>query len=277
MCNRFEKSSRKHLSRINAFFTFLVKMKILYFTSTGNNLYIAQNLGEELLSIPQLVNDNILDIKDDVVGIVFPVYYATSPKMLREYLKKVNITTDYLFLIASYGSDGDQNALRIMTKTLEKRGMAVNYTNSVLVVDNYLPMFDMAKEKEIKDENDILNAINIIKDDILMKKEFKLSKKMFTNVPFIEKVLESTMSKKFKIVVGKDCSNCQICTKVCPRGNIELTEEKPVLGDNCEFCLGCVHHCKNNVLNLNQEANPDERYINPNIKVSEIMKSNNIK
>lgn len=183
-------------------------MKILYFTSTGNNLYIAQNLGGELLSIPQLVNDNILDIEDDVVGIVFPVYYATSPKMLREYLKKVNITADYLFLIASYGSDGDQNALRIMTKTLEKRGMGVNYTNSVLMVDNYLPMFDMTKEKEIKDENDILNAISIIKDDILMKKEFKLSKKMFTNVPFIEKVSESTMSKKFKIVVDKDCSNC---------------------------------------------------------------------
>lgn len=258
------------------FLLFLVKMKILYFTSTGNNLYIAQNLGGELLSIPQLVNDNIFDIEDDVVGIAFPVYYATSPKMLREYLKKVNITTDYLFLIASYGSDGDQNALRIMTKTLEKRGMAVNYTNSVLMVDNYLPMFDMAKEKEIKDENDILNAISIIKDDILMKKEFKLSKKMFTTVPFIEKVLESTMSKKFKIVVDKECSNCQICTKVCPRGNIELTEGKPVLGDNCEFCLGCVHHCKNNVLNLNQEANPDERYINPNIKVSEIIKSNNI-
>lgn len=252
-------------------------MKILYFTSTGNNLYIVQNLGGELLSIPQLVNDNIFDIEDDVVGIVFPVYYATSPKMLREYLKKVNITADYLFLIASYGSDGDQNALRIMTKTLEKRGIAVNYTNSVLMVDNYLPMFDMAKEKEIKDENDILNAINIIKKDISMKKKYRLSKKMFTDVPFIERVLESTMSKKYNIVVGDDCSNCQICAKVCPRGNISFAEEKPVLGANCEFCLGCVHHCRNNVLNLNNEANPNERYLNPNIKVSEIMESNNIK
>lgn len=251
-------------------------MKILYFTSTGNNLFIAQNLGGELLSIPQLVNNNIFDIEDDVVGIVFPVYYATSPKMLREYLKKVNITAEYLFLIASYGSGGDQNALKIMTKTLEKRGMAVNYTNSVLMVDNYLPMFDMAKEKDIKNEKEIENTINIIKDDISMKKEYKLSKKMFTKVPFIEKVLESTMSRKFKIVVGDVCSNCQICTKVCPRGNIVLTDEKPILGDNCEFCLGCVHHCKNNVLNLNKEINPDERYLNSNIKISEIMKSNNL-
>ena len=80
---------------------------------------------------------------DDVVGIVFPVYYATSPKMIREFLKEVNITTDYLFLICSYGSDGDQNALKIMAKTLKKKGINVNYTNSVLMVDNYLPLFDI--------------------------------------------------------------------------------------------------------------------------------------
>ncbi len=52
-------------------------MKILYFTSTGNNLYIAKQIGGELLSIPQLVKDNIYDIEDDCVGIVFPVFYAT--------------------------------------------------------------------------------------------------------------------------------------------------------------------------------------------------------
>lgn len=82
-------------------------MKILYFTSTGNNLYISQKLGGELLSIPKLVKNNEFDIQDECVGIVFPVFFANSPKMLREFLKKVNIKTDYLFIITSYGSDGD--------------------------------------------------------------------------------------------------------------------------------------------------------------------------
>lgn len=45
-------------------------MKILYFTSTGNNLYIAHQLGGELLSIPQMVKDDIFDIEDESVGIV---------------------------------------------------------------------------------------------------------------------------------------------------------------------------------------------------------------
>ena len=122
-------------------------MKILYYTSTGNNLYIAKQLGEDLYSIPQLMKDEAFDIEDEIVGIVFPVFFATSPKTLREFICKVNIKTDYLFLIASYGSNGDQNALRIMKETLNGRGINVNYTNSVLMIDNFLPVFDMAKGK----------------------------------------------------------------------------------------------------------------------------------
>lgn len=125
-------------------------MKILYYTSTWNNWYIAKKLGGELLSIPQLSKNQIYDIEDDVVGIVFPVFFATSPKTIREYLEKVNIKADYLFLITSFGSDGDQNALKIMKETLNNKGINVDYTNSVLMIDNFLPVFDMAKERKLK-------------------------------------------------------------------------------------------------------------------------------
>lgn len=127
-------------------------MKTLYYTSTGNNLYIAKQIGGELLSIPQLMKNEVFDIEDDAVGIIFPVFFATSPKTLREFLKKVNIKTDYLFLITSYGSDGDQNALRIMKETLNSRGIEVNYTNSVLMIDiscRFLIWLSKRKQKRI--------------------------------------------------------------------------------------------------------------------------------
>lgn len=249
-------------------------MKILYYTSTGNNLFIAKHFGGDLISIPQLVKANEFNIEDDAVGIIFPVFFATSPKLIREFVEKVNIKTDYLFLITSYGRDGDQNALRIMKETFNKRGIHVNYTNSVLMVDNFLPVFDMAEEIELKKDLNIIDEIEKIKDDVLAKREYILDKELFTDVENIEVVLETTMTERYHIQVGKDCSGCEVCTKVCPRGNIELIDEKPCFGDTCDFCLGCVHHCKTHTLTINDEANPNERYRNPNIKLSEIIKSN---
>ncbi|WP_407377275.1 EFR1 family ferrodoxin [Methanobrevibacter sp.] len=251
-------------------------MKILYFTATGNNLYISKQLGGELLSIPQLVKDGIYDFEDDIVGIVFPVFYATSPKMLREFVEKVNIRADYIFLICSYGADGDQNALRIMKQTFENRGIKISYTNSVLMVDNFLPTFDMASEKKLKKDADIDGQIELIKEDILSRKGYIFEKPMFTDVPNIEVVLETTMTERFSIHVGEGCNGCQICSKVCPRGNITYEDDLPSIGDNCEFCLGCVHHCKTKTLFINDEMNPEERFKNPNIRVSEIIKSNNV-
>ena len=251
-------------------------MKILYFTSTGNNLYIAKKLGGELLSIPQLIKNNRFDIEDESIGIIFPVFYANAPKIVREFIEKARFKTDYLFLIASYGSDGDQNAFKILKKAFNKKGMKVNYTNSVLMVDNYLPMFDMKEEKEIKDDSDIDSQIEIIKNDIESRKEFHLKKKSVSDIPFIEKVLESTMTKRFHIIVGDGCSDCKVCSRICPKGNIDLSGEKPVIGDDCLFCLGCVHHCKENVFTINNEKNNQERFSNPHIKVSEIIKSNNM-
>ena len=251
-------------------------MKILYFTSTGNNLYIAKKLGGELLSIPQLIKNNRFDIEDESIGIIFPVFYANAPKIVREFIEKARFKTDYLFLIASYGSDGDQNAFKILKKAFNKKGMKVNYTNSVLMVDNYLPMFDMNEEKEIKDDSDIDSQIEIIKNDIESRKEFHLKKKSVSDIPFIEKVLESTMTKRFHIIVGDGCSDCKVCSRICPKGNIDLSGEKPVIGDDCLFCLGCVHHCKENEFTINNEKNNEERFSNPHIKVSEIIKSNNM-
>ncbi|WP_295617870.1 4Fe-4S dicluster domain-containing protein [uncultured Methanobrevibacter sp.] len=88
--------------------------------------------------------------------------------------------------------------------------------------------------------------------------------------------MESTMTKRFHIIVGDGCSNCRICARICPKGNIDLSGEKPAIGDDCLFCLGCVHHCKENVFTINNEKNSEERYSNPHIKVSEIIKSNNM-
>ena len=71
------------------------------------------------------------------------------------------------------------------------------------MIDNFLPTFDMASEKEIKKDFDIDSQINKIKEDILNKKDFIFYKKPFTDTPNIEEILESTMTNRYNILVGE--------------------------------------------------------------------------
>ena len=78
-------------------------MKICYFTATGNCLYVARKIGGTLLSIPQLMRQDSIEITDDAVGIVCPVYAVEMPMMVRDFIAKAKIHTDYFFLIYTYG------------------------------------------------------------------------------------------------------------------------------------------------------------------------------
>lgn len=56
-------------------------MTVCYFTASGNCLYVARRIGGTLLSIPQLMKHNSIEIEDEAVGIVCPVYKAILSMM----------------------------------------------------------------------------------------------------------------------------------------------------------------------------------------------------
>ena len=55
-------------------------MKTFYFSATGNSLSVAKRIGGELISIPQIINSEDKTVKDDVIGIVFPIYSLNFPR-----------------------------------------------------------------------------------------------------------------------------------------------------------------------------------------------------
>ena len=107
---------------------------------------------------------------------IFPNYYMTVPEIVGQYLKKVKIEADYIFTLCSYGSieDGAVRALQKCNKILEEKH-EINYSNTVLMVDNFLPTFDMKEEKEIKNDEDIDERIRKINEDITNRKQRKIS------------------------------------------------------------------------------------------------------
>ena len=49
-------------------------------------------------------------------------------------------------MILTYGKD-DTDAPECIARLLEEKGRHVNYINSILMVDNYLPSFDMNEQR----------------------------------------------------------------------------------------------------------------------------------
>jgi len=242
-------------------------MKILYFTATGNSLHIAKELGGELLSIPQLIRNGKYQIEDEEIGIVFPTHNGDLPEIVEEYLSIVDLKCDYLFAIATYGNT-PSNVLNRICKLLITREIQVNYTNGIRMVNNHVRFFDMKYSRKSINSDEFNISLNIIKEDIANHKDNRYTT---TNTGY-----ESLKRYKRKLLIDNEsCNQCTICTLVCPSLNIYIDTDYDEVKffDECTTCFACLHACPQNSIFIPDQQS-ETHYINPNIKLGEIIRSN---
>lgn len=251
-------------------------MKTCYFTATGNSLYVAKRIGGELLSIPQLLKEKQLVLHDEAVGIVCPVYGGEMPKMVRRFLQKAVIRTDYLFFINTYGMT-DTLAKANAVQAAQAEGLHISYVSSVQMVDNFLPGFEMKKQVETAAGKNIEEQIDAICQDISQRKtnapSLNLAQKAL--IPLLHAattnlVLRDTAAQHY--VVNDQCVRCGICAKVCPANNITVLRQV-VFGYRCEVCLACLHACPHNAIHLKHERSA-ERFRNEHVTLEELIEAN---
>jgi len=249
-------------------------MTIFYFTGTGNSLAVAKKIGGEnakLISIPQVIDSQTIRYKDDVIGIVFPVYSFRAPMMVRKFLDNVHFEADYIFAIGTYGSMSGP-CMRYLRKQVSKKSYEFNYTNKLRMVDNYLPLFETGKQiskqgKKKTDEN-----LAKIADDIASRKEFHVRAAIAGCM--IGKIVNMDFTKSpKKYIVSDKCNKCGICQKLCLAKNITI-DESVKFGDKCEACYACLHLCPQNALHHKKEKS-NKRWRHPDVMVTEIINANN--
>lgn len=250
-------------------------MKILYFTATGNSLAVAKVLGGELFSIPTLVQQSVYEMEDDKIGLVFPLYCMQPPKMVREFLSRAKFKTDYIFAIGTYGNGSGAFAERLQNM-VRPYGYQINYIRSVLMVDNYLPVFEIGQEIEKIPQKKIDENLNSIKADIeegvSMTESSNIIGRMLYSVcqPMVRTQDKGLAAQKF--IVDDKCIGCGICSKVCPANNITI-DGKPSFAGKCESCYACIHACPQRAIHLKNEKS-SKRWRHPDVTLDELVNAN---
>ena len=253
-----------------------MKMTICYFTASGNCLYVARRIGGRLLSIPKLMRQEVIEIADDMVGIVCPVYAVEMPMMVREFLARAKIKTEYFFLIYTYGM-GYAEAFAHVWLAAADAGLELSYINAVQMVDNYLPIFKMQEQIDTLPKKDVEGQIERIRADVAARRTTTVAVTERTRRRMAEyrKNLGEPILRKdtaLEYIVDDRCVRCGVCAKVCPADNIAVSD-KVVFSGHCEVCYACLHNCPRNAIHLRREASP-VRFRNEHVSLDDIIEAN---
>ena len=271
------------------------KRIILYFTGTGNCLYIARQLAgknAELLSIPQLVKQGKYDFEANEIGIVYPIYGHMPPYMVRQFIQKAKLNAEYKFAILTYGAR-KCNSVEIWDEISRKADHTFDYIGTIIMVDNWLPNFDM--NEQIKMDKHIPENLQKITADVNGRRhwhepvteEERQMHQGFMQWTKLDPEVGFLMKSEKSFTVTDACINCGICTYVCPRGNYELTSRGVKMSGDCEFCFACIQNYPQRAIQFRKsedgsfpngtEVNPNARYRNEHISLMDLKLANNQK
>ena len=255
---------------------------IYYFTGTGNSLKIAKSLSEkleecELVPIAKIWEEDKLFSLTEKVGFIFPLYYAGLPKIVYDFLNKIELSkSNYFFAVVTYAGDVNTTPLVQIEAILNTKSKALNAGFYIQMPNNFILGYDIDSEvhqkKNFEEANKKINTIH----EAVEKKEKNLSKEILEK----HRIKSEKFNKDFRDnVYGYDksfyaedtCTSCGICVNVCPVNNITLDEGRPRWQHKCQQCLACINFCPEKCIQFGNTTIKVQRYHHPEIAVNDLI------
>ena len=234
---------------------------IYYFSGTGNSLYVARHLADELgerLCPMTVGSPSQGDLEGAAVGLVFPVYAWGIPNVVERFVQKVstlrkNLDGAYLYCVMTCGDD-----MGYADEVLEKAlGRKLDAAFSVLMPDVYvcLPGFDVDSKEECKEkfakEKDAVPVIAVCVKERKQVRHLKRGPFPWTKTYILRPLFNRyLLTDKYFRVDASRCVSCSRCQKMCPVGNILIVDEVPRWQSHCAGCLACYHACPHHAINF---------------------------
>ncbi len=232
-----------------------MKTTILCFSGSGNSYWVATELAKrlndaEVLMIPSLMESDSIELTERV-GIVYPVYNFFPPNLATYFVETVLSQqklegVQYLFQVCTYNLFSSW-ALYAMEWTLNQAGLAVSYTDRVRMANTYVPFFKTPSQERIdryysEAEQKIAEIAGHIEAGAIKLAPRALLAKNATRHQ-MKPIHRSLMDAAEAFAVTDACSSCALCQRICPSGNIEMRDGRPVWDRVCSGCLACYHRC----------------------------------
>jgi ferredoxin len=272
-----------------------VATHVYYFSGTGNTLTVAKALASRLdgeaIPIASIVASERIELQADVIGIAFPVYYGDLPNIVRRFARELGPASDrYVFGVATYGGAAGVS-LKTLGELLGKGGTTLSAAFGVHMPQNAFRKFweDRRRIAQCADRR-IESIARAVKSGALgtyhvrtpAQWAFSLLHRTLDRavIRHMERAsgtpspsglaMEELLPLTDKAFTTADsCIGCGTCVHLCPVGNIEIVDDRPVWQHRCENCLACVNWCPVNAIRDRITAS-GYRYRHPDVSAEDI-------
>ncbi|MFW9825688.1 MAG: EFR1 family ferrodoxin [Candidatus Thorarchaeota archaeon] len=254
---------------------------IYFFTGTGNSLKIARSICArledcELIPIAKVWKKKNLKSGSEKVGFIFPLYYAGLPKIVYDFVNRIDLSgSSYFFTIIASAGGTIKLSFQQLEKILNSKGKKLHLGHIILMPTNYIIAYETHSEEQqkLRFEN-ASEQIKVISEMIKENKtninqdilEIDFTRADRFNTKFRERVNESDKS----FYADKNCTSCGICQEICPINNIIMIEGEPKWQHGCQQCLACINYCPERSIQFGSETKRTGRYHHPEIEVQDI-------
>ncbi|MBO3443886.1 EFR1 family ferrodoxin [Clostridium sp. CCUG 7971] len=246
---------------------------IMYFSGTGNSAYVAKRIekeieGESLNLFGKIRNCDYSYLTSDKPWvIVAPTYAWRIPRIVHEWLMKTKLcgNRDIYFVMTCGGSKGDAD--KYLKKLCVSKGMNYKGCKSIIMPENYIALFKSPDENEAlaiieQSEQIISDTAQYIRNNLAFPEHHVTFKDKF-NSGLVNDIFYPLFVHSKKFYITDACISCGKCEKVCPLGNIQLENGKPIWGNNCTHCMACICRCPKEAIEYGKNSMGMIRYVCP--------------
>ncbi|MBN2652059.1 MAG: EFR1 family ferrodoxin [Spirochaetales bacterium] len=254
-------------------------MLILYFSGTGNTKFIAEYFAgvidkkyncanTQLLSIEAKLDFDKIINSHEIITFCYPVYGSCVPEIMREFVEEHKFFLDgkKIIIFATqllFSGDG----ARVFTPLLKGIQTQIIYAKHFNMPNN-ICNFSILKEPKLEKVNihlekikkSIESACKEIDEGKIYLQGFNPASQALgylTQRCYFKKIEQKA---KRDVRISLDCISCGKCIEICPRENLELSENKIIQKGRCTLCYRCVNTCPAKAITVLVHGKPKWQY-----------------